>query len=79
MQVKQDEQQDQALLDQIPVSVEPSFTISASNKFAPILVRMFADMMLNLGDQADDDFLDRCELSNAMDTWRSENPDKCVP
>jgi hypothetical protein len=59
---------------------EPSFTIKASSKFSSIALRLLADMMFNLSDsQVEQDmFLELCELSGEMETWRQANPDKCV-
>jgi hypothetical protein len=54
----------------------PSFSIDATNRFAPILVRMFADLMLNIEGDKSDEFLELCELSNAMDEWRAGQVEK---
>lgn len=58
-------------------SVTPSFTLSAENKFAAQILRLYAD--LNLAHSSNDaaDYLELQELATQMEAWRQENPEQC--
>ena len=62
------------------VNAIPSITIDATSKFAAVMVRLLADMTMNLSSDefAGEKFLDLCTLSSQMEVWRTENPEKCV-
>lgn len=58
----------------------PSITIDASNVFSATIVRLLADLTINLSSDEDagEKFLDLSQLSVEMEKWREENLTKCV-
>ena len=64
----------------IPENVIPSITIDASNVFAATIVRLLADLTINLSSDEDagEKFLDLSQLSVEIEKWREENLTKCV-
>lgn len=62
----------------IPMVQEPSITIKASDKFAPIVMRLLADLIMCHSNEDPANALELHQLSNRMDTWRSENVEKCA-
>lgn len=56
---------------------EPIFVLRAQDRFAPMLVRLWADLTKSQrGTEHDDKVTGAYELANKMDEWARENPTK---
>lgn len=53
---------------------EPVLVVKASDKFAPQIVRLLADLKMAHSDTDPADILELHQLSEAMDNWRTPPP-----
>lgn len=58
---------------------EPALLIKASDKFAPVVIRLLADLQMSHGDTDPADIMDLHRLSEEMEIWRQNHPIECAP